>query len=309
LNPSTATAGGPAFTLTVTRANFAPTAEVLWNGQPLPTASGSATQLTAQVAANLIAAVGTATVTVRSPGGATTSGLPFSIVLPPLTNVGFTAPPNAPSGQDQTVALTVGGTYPVELRGTLTLTFAPDTGLPDDPSIQFPNGTRTLTFTVPAGTPAQIPAVVVKTGTVAGAITITLTFTTTTGQTVTPGGVTPQRITIVRAAPGISSVTCARNASGFTVTIDGYTNTREATQAAFDFAASSGASLGTTQITLQTTSLFSTWFGSGSASGVGGVFRYTQPFTVQGNASSVASLTVRLGNSAGTSGAASCQLQ
>ena len=165
-----------------------------------------------------------------------------------------------------------------------------------------------MTFTVPAGAPAQAASTVVKTGTVAGAITITLTFTTATGEPVTPGGVTPQRITIARAAPGISSVTCARNTSGFTVTIDGYTNTREATQAAFDFTASSGASLGTTQITLQTASLFSAWFGSGSASGVGGVFRYTQPFTVKGNASSIASLTVRLGNSAGTSGGVSCQL-
>jgi hypothetical protein len=244
-----------------------------------------------------------------SPGGAVSNSLPFTIVLPPLNNVSFNAPGNSPSGQDQTVTLTLPGTYPVELRGTITLTFTPDSGLPDDPTIQFPNGSRTLTFTVPAGAPPQIPAIVVKTGTVAGVITITLTFTTTAGQTVTPGGVTPQRITIVRAAPGITSVTCARNASGFTVTIDGFTNTREATQATFDFTAASGASLGTTQLSVQTASLFSAWFGSGTASGVGGIFRYTQPFTVQGSATTIASLTVRLGNSAGTSPPASCQLQ
>jgi hypothetical protein len=67
--------------------------------------------------------------------------------------------------------------------------------------------------------------------------------------------------------------------------------------------------LGTTQLALQTGSLFSTWFGSSNASSVGGVFRYTQPFTVQGSATSVASLTVRLGNTAGTSAPSSCQLQ
>ena len=83
LNPSSANAGGPAFTLSVTGANFAQGAQVMWNGQSLPTTSGSATQLSAQVPAGLIAAVGTAIVTVQSTGGATSNGLPFSIVLPP----------------------------------------------------------------------------------------------------------------------------------------------------------------------------------------------------------------------------------
>lgn len=304
LSPSSANAGSAAFTLTVTGSNFTQGAQVMWNGQALPTTFVSATQLTAQVAASLVSAVGTASVSV---GGS--NALTFTIVLPALTNVGFTAPANAPSGQDQTITLTLGGTYPVELRGTLTLTFTPDGGLPNDPAIQFPNGTRTLTFTVPAGAPAQIPAVLVKTGTVAGVITVTLTFTTASGEPVTPAGVTPQRITIARAAPSISSITCVRNASGFTVTIDGYTNTRESTQATFDFTAASGASLGTTQLLLQTGSLFSGWFGSSNASAAGGLFRYTQPFTVQGTTTNVTGLSVRLGNAAGTSATATCQLQ
>jgi hypothetical protein len=290
--------------LTVAGTNFPQGAQVTWNGQALPTTFVSPTQLTAQVAASLIAAVGTASVAVG-----TASALTFTIVLPPLSNVGFTAPASAPSGQDQTITLTLPGAYPVELRGTLTLTFAPDGGLPNDPSIQFPNGTRTLTFTVPAGAPAQIPAVVLKTGTVAGVITVTLTFTTASGEVVTPAGVTPQRITIARAAPSIASMTCTRNAGGFTVVIDGYTNTREATQATFDFTAASGASLGTTQLALQTGSLFTGWFGSSGAATVGGLFRYTQPFTVQGSGASISGLSVRLGNAAGTSAVATCQLQ
>jgi hypothetical protein len=307
LNPATANAGSPAFTLTVAGANFSQGAQVVWNGQPLPTTFVGAAQLTAQVAASLVAAVGTANVAVTS-GGVTTSSLPFRIVLPPLTNVGLTAPGTAPSGQDQTVTLTFTGTFPVELRGTLTLTFTPDTGLPDDPAVQFQNGARTLSFTVPAGAPPTIPAVVTKTGTVAGVITITLAFATATGETVAPAGVTPQRIVVPRAVPGIASLTCARNASGFTATIDGFTNTREATQATFDFVAASGQSLGTTQLVLQTGSLFSGFFGSAGGLTAGGVFRYTQPFTVQGSATNVASLTVRLGNAVGSSATASCQL-
>jgi hypothetical protein len=202
--------------------------------------------------------------------------------------------------------LDFGGTYPVDLSATLTLLFTPEDGLPDDPGIQFQNGERTLTFTIPAGSPAHIPTILLKTGTVAGVITIAAKFTPPSGDNL-PGEVPPIRIAVGRTPPAISAVTCTRTPSGFTVVIDGYTNTREATQAMFDFTAASGASLGTSQLVLQTSSLFTTWFASSGADG--GVFRYTQPFTVNGSSTSVASVTVRLGNAAGASTSASCQLQ
>jgi hypothetical protein len=309
LSPATANVGSAAFPLTVTGTNLPAGVAVSFGGQTLATTVVSATQLTAQVPANLLTAASTVNVTATSPDGATSNALPFRIVLPPLPTVSFTVPSTAPSGQDQTVTLTLGGTYPVDLRGTVTLTFVPDGTLPDDPAIQFKNGARTFTFTIPAGTPPTIPQLLVKTGTVAGVITMTVTFTATGGADVTPGTVTPQRIQIGRAAPIISSLTCTRNATGFTVVVDGYTNTREATQATFDFTAASGASLGTAQVVVTTGSLFGGWFGSTGAATSGGLFRYTQPFTVQGSATTVASLTVKLGNSAGTSASASCQLQ
>jgi hypothetical protein len=238
----------------------------------------------------------------------TSNALPFRIVLPPLPAVSFTVPSSAPSGQDQPVTLGLGGAYPVALQGMVTLTFTPDSNLPDDPAIQFQNGSRTLAFTVPAGTTPAIPAVIAKTGTVAGVITIGVAFTTG-GTDVTPPSVTPQRIQIGRAAPSIASMTCARNGAGFTVVVDGYTNTREATQATFDFTGASGASLGTAELVVTAGPLFSAWFGSTGSAASGGLFRYTQPFTVQGSPTTVAALTLKLGNSAGTSASSSCQLQ
>jgi hypothetical protein len=150
---------------------------------------------------------------------------------------------------------------------------------------------------------------IVKTGTVAGVITITPTFTAAGGTDVAPAGVGPQRIQVGRAAPVISSVTCSRNATGFTVVIDGYTNTREATQATFDFTAVSGQSLGTSELQVNAAPLFTSWFGSSAGATVGGIFRYTQPFNVNGAAANVGSITVKLGNAVGTSATASCQLQ
>ncbi|MGB7591531.1 MAG: IPT/TIG domain-containing protein, partial [Terriglobia bacterium] len=82
LSPSSVTAGGTAFTLTVTGTNFVSTSTVEWNGYSwLTTKYVSGTQLTASVPAIDIATKGTATVTVVNPGpgGGTSSRLTFTI--------------------------------------------------------------------------------------------------------------------------------------------------------------------------------------------------------------------------------------
>ncbi|HEV2447718.1 MAG TPA: IPT/TIG domain-containing protein, partial [Candidatus Sulfopaludibacter sp.] len=307
VSPSSVLPGAAAFTLTVTGTGFTSGSVVQWNGQALATAVAGATQLTTQVPASLVAAAGSATVAVIT-SGVSSNTVQFKIALPPLTNVSVSAPSSAPSGQDQSLTVNLGASYPVDLQGKLTLTFAGDGGLPDDPAIQFQNQSRVFTFTVPAGTTPQPVQVTVKTGTVSGVITITPAFTAS-GTDVTPSGIAPQHIQIARAAPQITSVTCSRSGSSFTTVIDGFTNTREATQGTFDFQAATGASLGTTELIVPATSLFSGWFGSSAAATAGGLFRYTQPFNVQGSATAVAAVSVKLTNATGTSAAVSCQLQ
>lgn len=78
LSPSSATAGGAAFTLTVNGSNFASGATVQWNGTSLATTVVSSTQLTASVSANLIGSPGTASITVSS-GGQTSAPATFTI--------------------------------------------------------------------------------------------------------------------------------------------------------------------------------------------------------------------------------------
>lgn len=63
LTPSSAAAGGPAFTLTVSGVGFETQSRVAWNGAALPTTFVDSTRLTAQVPASDIAKPGTATVT------------------------------------------------------------------------------------------------------------------------------------------------------------------------------------------------------------------------------------------------------
>ncbi len=79
LSPTSAAAGGPAFTLTVNGTGYLSGATVDWNGTALPTTLVSATQLTAAVTASLISTPGSATITVVNPGGTPSSASAFPI--------------------------------------------------------------------------------------------------------------------------------------------------------------------------------------------------------------------------------------
>jgi hypothetical protein len=81
LSPSSAKAGGPAFTLTVTGTNFVAGTQVNWNGSARTTTFTSSTTLKASILASDITAAGTAQVTVANPtpGGGTSGALTFTI--------------------------------------------------------------------------------------------------------------------------------------------------------------------------------------------------------------------------------------
>jgi hypothetical protein len=85
LSPANAVAGGGAFTLTVNGSNFVSSSIVRWNGVARPTTFVNSTQLTIQITAADIAAVGSPAVTVvnPTPGGGTSSALTFSILPAP----------------------------------------------------------------------------------------------------------------------------------------------------------------------------------------------------------------------------------
>jgi len=110
LVPDSATAGGPAFTLTVNGSNFVNGAQVLWNGSALTTTFVNAAQVTAQVPASDIAVAGTAEVSVSNPtpGGGTSGTLPFTIVNPAPTLTALS--PSSKTAGGPAFTLTVKGT-------------------------------------------------------------------------------------------------------------------------------------------------------------------------------------------------------
>jgi len=81
LSPSSATHGGPSFTLTITGSNFVSGCAAKWNGSGLKTTFVNSGKVTATVPASDIANAGTASVTVvnPTPGGGTSNALTFTI--------------------------------------------------------------------------------------------------------------------------------------------------------------------------------------------------------------------------------------
>jgi hypothetical protein len=104
LSPGSATAGGAAFTLTLTGTGFTSAATVQWNSTSLATTFVSATQLTAAVPANLIAAANTAQITVLI-GGVSSNALSFVVSVLTLSSLG----PATGAASGQPFTLTVNG--------------------------------------------------------------------------------------------------------------------------------------------------------------------------------------------------------
>jgi hypothetical protein len=91
VSPTKATAGGAAFTLTVSGTSFETNSTVLWNGSGRATTFVSSRSLTATITAADIAVAGTAAVSVSTPapGGGTSGTVSFTIAnpLPVLTSL------------------------------------------------------------------------------------------------------------------------------------------------------------------------------------------------------------------------------
>jgi hypothetical protein len=229
-----------------------------------------------------------------------------ALPAPTIGGVSDTEPP----AQQPTLSLQLANSYPLPLTGAITLTFASTVGNIDDPAIQFSTGGRTATFSVPAGsTNAVFPnGLAIATGTVAGKITLALSFQVS-GQDVTPQPEPTRVITIAAQAPVIAKVTASRTSGGLEVDVTGFSNTRDMTSATFQFQASAGTSLQTSQVTIQADQLFATWYNDENSQQFGSQFTFTQPFTISGNASGITNVSVTLTNTQGASSAASASVQ
>ena len=165
--------------------------------------------------------------------------------------------------------------------------------------MQFATGGRTIAFSIPANSTAT-PAVQLQTGTIAGAVTVTLAVTSD-GVNVTPANVAPVVITIPAAVPALTSAKTTNSGQTLTVAVVGFSNTREVTKAVFHFTPAAGATITNPDVTIDVSTVFASWYGSTASDAYGSAFTYAQPFTLDTDATSIAGVTVTLTNSVGAS--------
>ena len=195
LSPTSTTAGGATFTLTVNGSNFNSGAVVNWNVTALATTFVSSIQLTATVTAGLIAAVGSASITVQDPIGGPSSAAQFPITAPTPTIT--TLSPNSATAGGNGFTLTVNGT------NFLTGAVVNWNGAPQ--TTTFVNGTQVT---------AAIPAALIASG---GSASITVTNTSGTPLTATalPINIPTPAIT------SLSPTSATEGGSAFTLTVNG----------------------------------------------------------------------------------------
>jgi hypothetical protein len=164
LSPAFTSAGGAAFTLTVTGSGFTIGSTVYWSTSSLMTTYVSTTQLTAQVPATDIATGGNTvgiTVQTPSPGGGTSNSFQFEVD----SASGTTTEPTFTSTAE-TVSAGSSASYPVTLPSTVESVSVTCLNLPAGATCSYSATTNTLTITTSSTTPKgtyQITAVFTET--------------------------------------------------------------------------------------------------------------------------------------------------
>jgi hypothetical protein len=199
-------------------------------------------------------------------------------------------------GDQPTVNLALGSAYALPITLTATLQLTPSAGANTD--LLFSNGSTTMQFTIPANTTQY--SFSFQAGTVAGKIQVTLTFQAA-GVDVTPSPAPVLTTQIVAAAPSINSVVVTQTTSGIQAVIDGLSTTRDMKTATFQFTPAAGATLQTTSVSVDVSAMFTAWYQSASSLPLGSQFSLTVPFAIGGNVNTIASVSVTLTNSVGTS--------
>ena len=216
LSPSSATAGGPSFTLTVTGTDFINGATVNFNGVAQTTTFVSATQLTATIAASNIVTAGTYNVTVTNPSPSSGTSAPATFTVnnlaPTVTNL---SPASVTAGA-AAQTLTVNGT------NFLTTSVVNFNGLPR-PTTFFSATLLTIALSAADQSTAGSYPVTVSNPAPGGGTSNPVNFTVNPGACLAPSNLVAGSVTSTSATV---TFTGSGTATGYTVTTSPATTTQ-----------------------------------------------------------------------------------
>jgi HYDIN/CFA65/VesB family protein/centrosomal CEP192-like protein len=201
------------------------------------------------------------------------------------------------SGQQNTISIPLAAASQVSGFGTLTMTFQPSvTGITDDAAVRFvPNPPRMASITIsPGNTVAMFgtqSSIAFQTGSTAGTIVFTLTI---------PNTPTQQISLIIPPAPinlDPDTVGAVRRIGNLDVSITAFDNTYSASQLAFTFYDSKGATIAPGVISVDATFSFHQYFFISNQAG--GQFALLATFPVAGDVTLITAFDVQITNSLG----------
>lgn len=204
-----------------------------------------------------------------------------------------------------TVTVILARAYTEDLTGQLTLEFQPETGLPDDPMVNFTAGGRTINFRIPANSTQALfgnnQSTSFLAGTTAGAISFRVSSLTALSQNVlaTPNPAATTRVTQI--APVIrTDPTCQRQGTNLNVFVVGYSTPRRITGVNLRVTPAPGAVANFTPPTPDPFAPeFTNWYNQDRSFGT--QFTLTIPLQVSGDINAIGSISVSLVNGSGTS--------
>ncbi len=235
--------------------------------------------------------------------GDKTGSLQVGAVTVEVKGTAFEAPVPTPSlsfdktsygnGEQGHVSVTLESAAAIPLTGNLFLNFTPaDASFTPEPGAMFLSGSSKsipISFALGAtqGTFNGANTIDFQTGTTAG----TLQFTFELG-----GQTQNSSFTLAAAGPTVDSLFSQVSTSQIEIRVNGFDNTRSASQMRFTFYNRQGAAIGS-PISADVASKFSVFF---AATDAGGLFSVQAIFPVTGDTSVIGGVDVELTNSAGT---------
>ncbi len=210
------------------------------------------------------------------------------------------------------LSLRLDSAYPVAIVGNVVLTLEPLSGLSPDGSVVLSNGSRSIDFTIPAGsTTAQFPngdtLLRLQTGSVAGDIVLTPSFNTRGGFALTPASPPVARLRVPLAAPRLLTVNTSEGTNSLLVTLTGFATGRNLRNVIVEFRPRTGFQLAAARLTIPAGDPAGAWFRNPASQPFGGQFVLALPLTFRSDVTginaldAIESMTVTVDNDSGAS--------
>ena len=226
--------------------------------------------------------------------------------LPAVPQISITGLPATvqPAATNIAVTAQLAAAYTQPIYGQITLNVLPNTQSSQgaanqaDPRLRFANGQTAVNFVIPPGS-KQVTLPLVSTGTVASTVIVSLVNLGSSGVPL-PLHPTPVIFGIAPSAPVITSACYTTTSTGVNVQVNGYSTTRELTQA--------NVTIGTNTFQTDVSGIAAAYFSAPQTIRAGGSFALTLPYQVDiGSNNTIGSVTINLSNTVGGAGSRTIQ--